>query len=730
MQYKTNQLDQQKLFSFENYKNINQDFWVCKFTTNNPSYQYSLIDDLKQEFPYIKSVVYLQGKNFYALCEKSAFKNDYELESEIKKIIKNNEEINVSVLTNLYDKNEIDKRHLAQLLFNSLANISDKNKNKTNITGSLFWVVKAIQGKEKATTQKIIWQYVTLKLELDYHLHLKLDVKTFSNVLMTGKIDFTNRKIQLKDYTRYEILSDNIRSMRRLKNNEQNPKSENVYILAQADGKKSKIPFLEFLNWQSFEESKSGVLYNFLKEVEEQLKKYVTVNFIELPFNEQKIEFDKQLSENVKDRIKSFYLNIPIVINIADSLKEDKEANELAQKICEFLQNSEKEYNISNVCINDLDNKALNIRIIRNKSYYETNRVLDEYCKDKNYLVHHITTDDFDINLSKTKSDALNVILKESYIKKDIKQGKITILDWNFGEWIFMCKEEVKEKNESQDKIEKKYNYQLLKVSENGDLTYETCFQDHMFSNKDYEGYKVKFQYNDKFNGREFLSCLLVSNQQDINLIFETPLFTIQEIQKIGDILALESQETEYTKNQILKMLEKFIQENKNFESDPKLVQTLSYIEAYKNTFNKDDLNSFFLKQGLSNKTKIKKAFCDFYYENSERFLNKKDVLHAFFKSKEDIEELFASNTNIYYQINNDTEGFYFAGIIPTKVQTSFINATNIRKIKAIDNLQGQPSKLVFDKLLPTMNVDFVKHGSLTVLPFAFKYLREMSKYI
>ena len=90
------------------------------------------------------------------------------------------------------------------------------------------------------------------------------------------------------------------------------------------------------------------------------------------------------------------------------------------------------------------------------------------------------------------------------------------------------------------------------------------------------------------------------------------------------------------------------------------------------------------------------------------------------------LEELFSSKTNIYYSVNNEAEAFYFVGVVPDTIQTSFNNATNIRKVKAVGNLLGQSKKLFFDKLIETMNVDFVKQGNLTVLPFPFKYLREI----
>jgi hypothetical protein len=44
-----------------------------------------------------------------------------------------------------------------------------------------------------------------------------------------------------------------------------------------------------------------------------------------------------------------------------------------------------------------------------------------------------------------------------------------------------------------------------------------------------------------------------------------------------------------------------------------------------------------------------------------------------------------------------------------------------LRKIVAV----GKDSKLVFSQLLATMDVDFVRTGQSTVIPFPFKYIRE-----
>lgn len=63
---------------------------------------------------------------------------------------------------------------------------------------------------------------------------------------------------------------------------------------------------------------------------------------------------------------------------------------------------------------------------------------------------------------------------------------------------------------------------------------------------------------------------------------------------------------------------------------------------------------------------------------------------------------------------------YYFVGEIGEGMRTKIVTAANIRMITSYKN-----SQLMFEDLLPLMNVTFVHNGQLTVIPFPFKYLRE-----
>ncbi len=436
MLYRTNQIDDTKLFSNENYKKIAEDFWLYKFSTMNPSYQYSLIDELKQNLSGVKSVVYLQGKTFYALFDKTAFTNQYDLEESFDKLISDNKrEVIYKKIDNLKNlqvdcKSEFQelqsKRYLAQLLFNSLANISNENVESSNTTGNLYWIISAVAKKNGDFIEK----YVTLNIKLDFNLNLQLRVETFTNILLRKGMAISQARFE--KLPRYEIKSDAIRTMKRVKYSKNEKDKSDIFVQSKA-GDKSIKKFLNFSDWINFQDSKSGVLYKFLDAANSYLSDYLTIEFVKLPFSEDKTTLTKKKSELIKKRVLELYQTKPIVINIAESLKKDKKAIKLADDLKQILSDSNHPYKIENVSIGKLSKDAFNIRIIHNESHYKKHKIEDEYLTGHNLLLQHITIKEFKIS-KKGKNDNIYVVLKEGYIKNDIREGKITLEEWKYGE--------------------------------------------------------------------------------------------------------------------------------------------------------------------------------------------------------------------------------------------------------------------------------------------------------
>lgn len=87
-------------------------------------------------------------------------------------------------------------------------------------------------------------------------------------------------------------------------------------------------------------------------------------------------------------------------------------------------------------------------------------------------------------------------------------------------------------------------------------------------------------------------------------------------------------------------------------------------------------------------------------------------------------EELLSSCLDIkMFEINESK--YYYVGTIGEGMRANIQRAAVIREI---EGYKGAP--ILFEKLLPLMNISFVHNGQLTVVPFPFKYLREYVKGI
>ena len=88
-------------------------------------------------------------------------------------------------------------------------------------------------------------------------------------------------------------------------------------------------------------------------------------------------------------------------------------------------------------------------------------------------------------------------------------------------------------------------------------------------------------------------------------------------------------------------------------------------------------------------------------------------------RGKERREELLSSCLDIK-MFEEDGKQHYFVGTIGEGMRVNIQRASVVRKV------EGHGGSLVmFERLLPLMNVSFVRNGQLTVMPFPFKYLKE-----
>jgi hypothetical protein len=565
----------------------------------------------------------------------------------------------------ILNKNEIEEiaeHTISQLLINSISTPNHKKLTFNNLTGKLYLFSPAFLKISKSKNKEQIFKIVALELNISPDLSLQLNVRTFSSVLLSKQMDFSKKKFN--EYPKYTFVHAT-GTLKRVLNSD-DIAGENQYIHKQTSrngvSEKNNITYLIFKNLEEFENSKIGILNSTIQNIEEKLSNYLSIEFAQIP-----VKDTVRYSNSFK--ISDFKENIYLIDLVQD---EDSE---------EHLKNVQNELNNiipkANIKISKKESKnGYNLKLIHNRSYYEKYEKKDPY--NTSSISQHFTLEDF-------KSDSkatLKVLITESIIKNDIKNNQILIVDWkNYGfnnDWIFG------------NKIDEKFYF--LTIKPNGNLQFEN-FEPTIFNQNEYD------MLCEIFNDNTNVEFIVKDEKGNINLIKRTPNFTIPNYEIVYNTLKNEATKLKLTKKEAIRYV----------------VETFEDLEKQNSITNKinmlDNWNKNSLLDCFENRTD-KKRFTE-KVENETG-----EILKSYLRDKTRY-EIIDSQLDIHL-LEENGKLFYFVGIKGEGIQQQISRASIIREIEA-----HQDSEIIFDKLLSLMNVDFVKNGDLTVLPFPIKYLRE-----
>ena len=261
-----------------------------------------------------------------------------------------------------------------------------------------------------------------------------------------------------------------------------------------------------------------------------------------------------------------------------------------------------------------LSKNSLNIRLIHNKDYYEKTQNDPHQDNISEYAVQHITFEDFAHN----SRFAISTVIHELIIKEDIRNGIISLFDW----------EELGFSNDISFGISKKSEcprYFFMTIKPNGSFFFSEQKMD-LFEMNEYSTCAEIFD-NDKL-----IEGIIKYCDEDILAIRNSGLSTLPEFEEL-----------------------------------------------------KSELNSG----------------------------------NTALRNKDSRDEYLTSVTEIR-KYHLDNKDYYYVGICGSGMKPSIQNSAIIRTVE-----QKKTGNADFSRLLPLMNVSFVRNGQLTVIPFPFKYLRE-----
>lgn len=647
------------------------------------------------------AVLFQYGKFAYAMFKRPL--DTYELISKIR----SDEDFSDDVVVEVSPKacrTEADdcicEAWLAQILINSLASSRSRYEqfHYCNLTGDLL----VVPDQKNKNTDFIDAAKVTLDKEYLLNVEIIRHRKLISVLteIKAGNLD--RRNIQKKP--KY-VLHEGTATFRRWLPREGDPDPKITYIPLRVGKKRAHIPFIDFSSCKHYDQSRAGILHHVLNSIKEHLSDYMSIKLKVLD-----VFHTIELRETILKDPKKLQLKLDgQPIHIVDRIGSE-ESFDMVQSLKKVLLPYLTDRKLLTIGKRDKTG-ALNFRIIHDVEFYEKNGGEDEHLASSSDVQRqHITIES---RAMISDQAIVKTIVKEQLIKRDIGGRNLSLFDWSKlnarKTWIFATYD-MKEKYIVFMDIYPDGCFEFRKIDPNS-LTWYGEYQEYVEL--------LAEAKNNEWKTRLFPEGLVISEEGDKNLIYRTEEISLPDLFKIRELI--EEVDAELPKGMrtgrdLSSIVEQCFAEtpdtkNKKVCQLKEELNNLGYQELSKNDFKK------ILNSSLGKTSKTAANLRDILCEEHEVRLH-------FPKTKENMNTLFDASLNIKYFGENESEAYYLVGERRENVKFSFKDACHFRKIKAVNG-----SRLIFKELLPTMNVDFVRTGQSTVLPFPFKYIREYVKF-
>lgn len=590
---------------------------------------------------------------------------------------------------------------LLQLLLNSLAQAKNKELQFFNLTGKFYYTHPGLYRRKGSSDESWIWQVTAIEFKVDRYGVLHDNLRPFTSLALASQLN--HAKTPLQKLPRY-CLNHATYSLRRWLSGDEAVPKEDLFVMRQLKGHKKPIPYISFKNWEEFNTSKAGGWYHLLSQVNKKLSSYVQLDFIQWE-NYRRLPFPEQRSKLKAARIAEFLLQNPILL--LDEIKSE-ESKIKVQELKVFL---EQQYCMQ--VLQKVNAKTPIIwRLIPSKESIEEGEQdpyleADKWWK-KGKTVHHFTWEDFIENAGvlkakKSGGNALfDTLIKESIIKQDLLKGEISLYDWasdhHTSEWLFGYK--------CNDNL-----MVFMKLKPDGKFSFETYDNRDLFSSSAYHSY-AKWLNKESWSTEAEPELLVLRPDGAMNVIARSSLKPLPEVMELGQLLQKETKPFSITTDELSQLLTDAI------ERDPALHALLSEVlemlySSEQASWNREDLLQLPLPKKRNTLQVLAHLLDEYKGHLLKSYLRSGDVKYKFFAANLDI---------VLNPIEGDPEAkaAYFVGQKSKGIQQQFIKASPIRLVLSVND-----SPLLFEELLPTLNVDFVRNGELTVLPFPVKYIRE-----
>lgn len=685
-----------------NMENIDADFDVFRVEkANKDYYKYNILDSAVYEFK-AAAVQWTFGATALVLFRKGEVTEQQFKES----IMKEYEDVKIQKI-DLFDSEQcsncfyFENRLLAQLLINSMRTPKHEAFMYNNLTGKLFYHDPSWKHKDKLTGKVNFIRF--LEIVIDPGMYLNLEHKTF-------------KRYDRESNGLYVIDSKTGEFRKKLKTD--------TNVITYKEGSLPhnhfRVDNFDITDITHFRKSKMGVMEQFLRDVNDNLSKHISIDIVE---REDAQQFD--ISNLEKKGISE--LEYGEMLQKKGVVIVDENDSEISKDIVAKLQEELEKYYHVKAAVGNLSGDAYNIRIIHDGEYYAENEMHDPHSDNlKGYIVQHITEEAEHFTNIKGSSPDIKKIVQELIIKGDVRERMISIFDWkrldSGKDWTFVLRKKIKTKfgenvehmNFGNKKAFNYYNYYRLKIDGNGKMEFDAFCDSNQSETEEWN--KICYAYDfveDKHHGvQNHVEGLMYSNIDNIHAILLTREKTLPNISALMDTLIETDAKERVSKEILLKAINDF---------ETEYIAAGEIISEWKNKLSVE--TEMITKKSIKKILNMKSGTASKF----NRFLHQKYGIWIDGElRKGEFEYLYQIGNllNIKYDYNEndylDGRAFvYYVGAKGNNKKTKYPNACCMRKVISLGET------LEYEEALPLMTVEFVRNSQFTVLPFPFKYLRE-----
>lgn len=683
-----------------NMKNIEADFDIFRVEkANKDYYKYNILDSAVYDFK-AAAVQWTYGATALVLFRKGEVTEQQFKES----IMKEYEDVKIQKI-DLFDSEQCNKcfyfenRLLAQLLINSMRTPKHEAFMYNNLTGKLFYHDPSWRHKDKLTGKVNFIRF--LEIVIDPGMYLNLEHKTF-------------KRYDQESNGLYVIDSKTGEFRKKLKTD--------TNVITYKEGSLPhnhfRVDNFDITDITHFRKSKMGVMEQFLRDVNDNLSKYITIDIVE---REDAQEFD--ISNLEKKGISE--CEYGEMLQKKGVVIVDENDSEISKDIVAKLQEELEKYYHVKATVGKLSEDAYNIRIIHDGEYYAENEMHDPHSDNlKGYIVQHITEEAEHFTNTKGSSPDIKKIVQELIIKGDVRERMISIFDWerldSGKDWTFVLRKKIKTKfgenvahiNHVNKKALNYFTYYRLKIDCNGEMEFDTFCDSNQDETEEWS--KICYAYDfveDKHHGvQNQVEGLIYSVIDNIHAILLTREKTLPNISALMNTLMETDAKERVSKELLLDAMDDF--ETDNIDSRECISEWKNKVAAETELITKKAL-----KKILNMRTGIASKFNRFFHEKYGVWID-----GELRKGEFEVTYQIGNLLNIKYEYNEndylDGRTFvYYVGAKSKKL--AYPNACCMRKVISLGE------ELEYEEVLPLMAVEFVRNSQYTVLPFPFKYLRE-----